>query len=174
VELEVFVQNERAVRLYAGRGFARRCELFGWDLAADAARPAAGPATEAVREAPLDDAFAWLDAASARIDDLPLQVTTRVLATHRAHLVAWRHGHAQLVFAPGTGPDLPVVVHSLVDVDVTQRDADVLVAALLARFPGRAIKVPAIHRPDVGAAAFDRAGLVRQALHQQLMRLDLA
>jgi hypothetical protein len=134
---------------------------------------AAASAGPAVQEVPLDDAFAWLDAASACIDDLPLQVTSRVLEAHRANLVALRHDHAQLVFAPGADAAGPVVVHSLVDMDVTQRGADALVAALCARHADRAIKVPAIHRPDVGAAAFDRAGFVRQPLHQQLMRREV-
>ena len=65
-------------------------------------------------------------------------------------------------------------MNSLVDRDPAQHDADVLVAALLARHPGRFIKVPALQRPDVGGDALARAGFAREPLHQLLMRRPVA
>jgi ribosomal protein S18 acetylase RimI-like enzyme len=167
VELEVFAQNTRAARLYAGRGFEARCELHGWSRVAPAAADVEDPDAT---EVDLDDAFAWLEDTARRIDDLPLQVMPRVLAANRANLCAWRRGGAQVVFAPGAAPAGPVVVHSLVDRNPVQHDADVLVEALLARHPLRRIQVPALQRPDVGGQALARAGFVRDALHQVLMR----
>lgn len=171
VELEVFAENVRAVKLYEGRGFVKRCDLFGWDRAAGAS--AARGEVAGIDEVSIDDAFSWLHAVELVIDDLPLQTTPVVLAAARADLVAWRHGLAQIVFAPGADTSKPVVVHSLVDL-LGEDDADTLVAALDARFGDRAVRVPAFHRAEVGASAFDRAGYVRQALHQRLMRREPA
>ncbi len=170
VELEVFAQNERAARLYAGRGFQVVQSLHGYERVAPTEGERPHDATDDVREVPLDEAFAWIEQASSRIDDLPLQVTPPVLAANRAALRALRHGDAQVVYAPGADAAAPVVIHSLIDLDPAQRDADTLLSALVARHPGRTIKVPALQRPDVGGEALDRAGFVRQQLHQHLMR----
>jgi ribosomal protein S18 acetylase RimI-like enzyme len=167
VELEVFAQNTRAVRLYASRGFEVRGELHGWSRVAPAAADVEDPDAT---EVDLDAASAWLDETARRIDDLPLQVLPRVLASSRPSLRAWRHGGAQIVFSPGADAAAPVVVHSLVDRDPAQHDADVLVEALLAHHPMRTIRVPALQRPDVGGEALARAGFARDACHQVLMR----
>ena len=174
VELEVFAANERAWRLYRGRGFDVVHPLMGYEHAGTAARRPA-PAVEAV---PLLAAWSWLAEAEARIADLPLQVTAPVLrvaasAAPRSHpLQAWRHGSAQMVFAEQPS-GAAVVVHSLIDDEPGQRLRAGLAEALLAMYPGRTLRVPALQRPDLGGQALERAGFVPQPLHQWLMRRAL-
>ena len=171
LELEVFAQNERARRLYEGRGFVARHALHGWTRRASAGADVEDPAAD---EVDLDAAFAWLDETASSIDELPMQVLPATLRAQRDALSAWRHGGAQLVFAAVADASARVVVWSLVDRNPAQRDAQVLVAALEARHPGRLLKVPALQRADVGGEALARAGFVREPLHQLLMRRELA
>ncbi|WP_374563830.1 N-acetyltransferase family protein [Ideonella sp.] len=174
LELEVFAANERALRLYQGRGFETIHPLRGHERAPG---PAAGEAPP-VQAVTLDEAWAWLDAADARIADLPLQVTSQVLrvaaaaAPAGAPLQAWRDGDAQLVFAEQPAQQA-VAVHSLVDLDPAQPGALALAQALAARHPGHTLRVPALQRPDLGGDALQRAGFAPQALHQWLMRRAL-
>jgi hypothetical protein len=66
-----------------------------------------------------------------------------------------------------------VVVHSLIDCDPGQRDAEALVRDLARRSPRRAIVVPPLQRPDVGGDALRRAGFTVQPMHQWLMARDV-
>jgi ribosomal protein S18 acetylase RimI-like enzyme len=177
-ELEVFAANERAVRLYQRRGFEVVHGLYGYERAADAP-PAAGPPADdplaAPQAVPLDDAWAWLDETERRLPDLPLQVTSSVLAvaaaTSPGTLQAWRVGNAQLVFADRPGE--PVLLHSLIDADPAQAGALALAQGLVAALPGRVLRMPPLQRADLGGNALERAGFVRQPLHQWLMRRAL-
>jgi len=168
VELEVFAANERALRLYRGRGFEIAHPLTGYERAADAPT-VSGPAIEPVA---LDAAWAWLDDAERRLADLPLQVTAAPLAAAAfaspGVLHAWRSGDAQLVFADRPGE--PVIAQSLVDHDPAQPGAEALARALAAAFAGRVLRVPALQRPDLGGEALRRAGFAPQALHQWMMK----
>lgn len=172
-ELEVFAANERAVRLYQGRGFEVVHGLHGYERPTTAEPPAAseGPAPQPVT---LDDAWAWLDEAERSLPDLPLQVTSPVLAVAAAGpgvLRAWRLGSAQLVFADRPGE--PLALLSLVDHDPAQAGAEALALAVAAAFPGRLLRMPPLQRADIGGDALERAGFVRQPLHQWLMRRAL-
>jgi ribosomal protein S18 acetylase RimI-like enzyme len=175
VELEVFAANERALRLYRGRGFEIVHPLMGYERSTTAG-PVLVPAIEAVR---LPEAWTWLDQAQARIPDLPLQVTATVLrvaaaAAPAGHpLQAWRHGTAQMVFAEQPS-GAAVVVHSLIDLEPQQTGAQALSEALAARYPGRTLRVPALQRPDLGGEALERAGFTPQPLHQWLMLRELS
>lgn len=162
VELECFEQNERALRLYRGRGFEALHRLYGY------ARPAALPAPAGDAQAQVvtcDDAFAWLAAASLRDRQLPLQVTPVSLRALTVTLQAWRLGAAQVVFSEGA--EQKVTIHSLVE---QGGDAQALVAALLRRYAGWSVGVPQLQRLDVGGAALERLGFERLALNQVLMR----
>jgi ribosomal protein S18 acetylase RimI-like enzyme len=169
LELEVFVQNERAARLYRRHGFVERHALHGWQRVADAgeARP---PSPElACTQA---EALAWLREAEATIADLPLQVCADVVGVLTAPWTAWRRGRAQLVF---TGDrESGVLVRSLIDRHPAQQDAEALVQALLAAYPGAKVSVPQLQRADLGGEALLRCGFATEPLHQALMRLDLA
>lgn len=164
VELEVFAQNERALRLYRSRGFEPRHALHGYQAAAGEVVPlrAAG-VTEIDRDMALD----WLrDVACARVADLPLQVTDRALRS-AAGLRAWRRGQAQLLATQA--PDGSVNIASLIDLDPVQRDAQALLQTLRAEFPHSPLRVPQLQRLDLGGQALRALGFEPQPLHQLLM-----
>lgn len=175
VELEVFAQNERALRLYRRHGFVEQHALHGWQRAADAAPLDAdvGPRVEASFDAVgQDDALAWLRQTEAVMPDLPLQVGATVVGALPVPWQAWRHDRAQLVFT--VDPDAGVIVRSLIDLDPAQRDAQALLGQLMAHHPGVKVSVPPLQRLDLGGEALQRCGFARDALHQFIMRRDLA
>ncbi|MBT9504861.1 MAG: GNAT family N-acetyltransferase [Burkholderiaceae bacterium] len=163
VELEVFAQNERALRLYQGRGFTVRHELHGYALS-QATFDGEAPSAD---EVDLPTAFGLLDETDQQLPDLPLQVTPASLRALPNALQALRRGRALLVFSV-TAPAL-VTVHSLMDRDPAQADALALMQHLLARHPFHEIKVPQLQRIDVGGQALRQLGFQAQPLHQLLM-----
>lgn len=165
VELECFEQNERALKLYRGRGFVPLHALYGYTRPAEAAPPPAEGSGTAVA---MEDAHAWLDAASGERGDLPLQVTPASLRALPVQLQAWRSGAAQVVFSEGAQQRL--TIHSLVD---QRADAEALVSALLRRHAGWSVGVPQLQRRDLGGAALERLGFERLALNQVFMRRRL-
>lgn len=161
LELEVFAQNERALRLYRSRGFDVVEALHGYTLeavASDGTNPAP-------REVDRATAMAWLHETMRRIE-LPLQVTPACLAGSAAPLVAWQSDDAQCIFHGGDGS---VRVASLVDRDPAQAGARSLLQAMARRFAGQAIQVPALQCPGVGGAALRALGARVQPLHQLWM-----
>lgn len=164
VELECFAQNTRALRLYESRGFETVDALYGY-LRTGGEVPAGASAGQPVE---LQDAYDWIDACTAEGCALPLQVTPRSLRTLPGQLQAWRQRDAQLVFSEAG--DGRITVHSLVDRQSSQRDADGLVSALLARPAGPPVHVPQLQRLAVGGEALERCGFARLPLHQVWMR----
>jgi predicted N-acetyltransferase YhbS/L-amino acid N-acyltransferase YncA len=168
VELEVFAQNTRALRLYRRHGFVEQHALQGWQGLghADGQDPVAS--AHAVRT---NAALAWLREAELRTADLPLQVGAELVQRLPTGWSAWQRGSAQLVFSGDAA--LGIAVRSLIDLDPAQQDAESLIRALLAVHPGARITVPALQRPDLGGAALRRCGFAPEALHQFIMRRDL-
>jgi len=160
VELEVFAQNERAVRLYQSRGFAQVHELHGYERAAQGGA-AQAPGWQAL---PREQALAWLRANEPA--DLPLQLGATVLEQHPEGWTAWQQGRALLVWAKAGDR---VQILSLIDRQPDQPDAERLVAALAAAEPSLALFAPQLLRPDLGGEALQRLGFSRAALHQWLM-----
>ncbi|QPF75913.1 GNAT family N-acetyltransferase [Roseateles sp. DAIF2] len=167
VELEVFAQNERALRLYRGRGFEPLHELQGHVAAPGVVAPAAGAA---IRVVPPAEALAWLEAAEARIAGLPLQVGAVALRVATG-MTAWQLGRAQLMFGR---PDAQqqIAIASLIDTGPEQADARALVQALRAEFPQATLRVPQLQRADLGGAALRALGFAPLPLHQLLMRRE--
>ena len=163
VELECFAQNTRALRLYEGRGFRTVDALHGYEL------PALGGEAEAPPPpVDLEDAFGWLDQCGI---DLPLQVTPRSLRALPG-LQAFRAGSAQAIVS--LLGDQRLQVHSLVDRDDRQREAEALLQAVRRAHPQRSLHVPQLQRAGVGGEALERLGAKRLPLHQVWMRRDLA
>ncbi|MDC6167374.1 hypothetical protein, partial [Paucibacter sp. XJ19-41] len=166
-ELEVFAQNERALRLYRGRGFETLHELHGYQALPGSVAPAACEFRALEHEA----ALAWLrDEAQARLRDLPLQVTAASLQSATG-MSAWQKGSAQLVFS--RPDDATVVVGSLIDWQPAQTDARALLQALRAEFPQATLRVPQLQRLDLGGQALRELGFETLPLHQLLMRAKL-
>jgi len=167
VELECFAQNARALRLYRSRGFGPLHELHGYRRPADAPRPAAQGNAQPVA---LEDAFAWIDAMALERGDLPLQVTPVALRAQPLDFQAWRLGSAQLVAAPAPAG---LAIHSLLDRQPAQQDAQALLAQWLAAHAGQAVTVPQLQRPELGGEALLRSGFERLPLHQLMLRRPL-
>lgn len=167
VELECFEQNERALRLYRGRGFQPLHPLYGYTRPAGAALPQgeAAAGAETVRHG---DAFEWIEALSRARRDLPFQVTPQSLRALPVKLQVWRAGSAQVVFSAAA--DGTLTLHCLLDARPGQQDAQALVAAVLERHPSGRVNVPQLQRLDLGGLALERLGFARQPLHQLLLR----
>lgn len=162
LELEVFAQNPRAVRLYERHGFARVADLHG-----HGAEPLRGPAAAPPRAVDRDEALAWLQGIENDGLVMPLQLGARVLATAEGW-TAWRRGSAQLVH--GEGPAGVRLIRSLVDTRPAQADAEVLARTLRAVFPDQTITMPPLLPDALGGQALQRAGYTRQPLHQWWMQ----
>ncbi|MCH7343420.1 GNAT family N-acetyltransferase [Pelomonas sp. CA6] len=168
VELEVFAQNERALRLYEGRGFQTLHALHGY--LAEAGTLTAGPAPDGVDAVDADAALDWLERAEARLAGLPLQVT-RASLRHAQGLRALRRGGAQLAY---TLPDAhSVAIASLIAPPGCEADARALVLALAADHPQRSLRVPQLQRLDLGGQVLRDLGFAPQPLHQLLMQRPL-
>lgn len=169
LELEVFAQNDRALRLYERHGFVPLHPLHGYRRAA---RP--GPAVDMPIHwrQPNADALAWLRESEVLVPDLPLQVSAAVVDVLTVPWSAWRRGGAQLVASGDASTG--VVVRSLIDRAPAQADAVALVEALLAAHPDATFAVPALQRIDLGGEALTRLGFEREPMWQWLMRCDLA
>lgn len=168
VELEVFAQNERARRLYEGRGFSVLHELHGYDAPPLGGEPRI--TLEPLEPVGREQAFAWFEGLD--LPDLPLQVTPRAMGASPSVLQALRIGKAQIVYAESSPEQIGVA--SLIDADPAQADARSLVQALRERYAERRISVPALQRLDVGGQALRDCGFVPQPLHQLLMRAESA
>ena len=167
VELECFAENERALRLYRGRGFEVVCALNGWKAPEDAA-PASAVAQDA-RPVGRAAAFAWLAEANRRLAWMPFPNTDRSLSAQPRPLTFWQCGSAQVAFSVVEGT--PTHIHSLIDLDPALRDAETLVHALRAAHPD--VFAPPILRDDLGGEALRRAGFLPHGMSQVLMNRRL-
>ncbi len=166
-ELEVFAQNLPAVRLYQRHGFAPVAPLYGYERGpGSSGGDIAADAPHVVTPA---QAASWLRA--VQVDGIPYQVSAAAIESRTGPLVAWRLGHAQLVFRP-RGP-FRVSVLSLIDVETEQRGARALALALAAAHPQATLHVPQLQRLDLGGHALEAIGWARLPLHQLLMRRSL-
>ncbi len=169
VELEVFAQNERALRLYRRHGFVERQALRGYLREPGETPPEAGAVLP--RLVAQSEALAWLQSSEREIDDLPLQVSAPIVQALPVPWTCWRHGTAQLVFSGDDRQGL--LLRSLVDRDPAQADAEALLRTLCATYPRARIHMPALQREDLGGLALARCGFVEEPLHQWLMRREL-
>lgn len=174
VELEVFGQNTRALRLYESHGFQALHALYGYHAQPWNQAPLALPpsARSAIAQLSPEQAYAWIaEAQSTLFGDLPLQVTEQVLATNPLPLHAWKLGSALLVFTLPDGAKVQIL--SLIDRHPAQHDAHQLALHMRSSQPERSCFMHELQRSDIGGDALARAGFERQALHQLLMRRSL-
>lgn len=170
VELEVFAQNEPALRLYRSEGFVELAPLWGFERAPG---PTATAEEDGIEPVPMrvDQAARWLIASGH--PDLPYQVSGHALANaDPAATTLWRIGQALMQFAE-TAPDR-LSVGLLNDLDVHQLDAQRLLRTLATRHPSHTIRAPQLMRDDVAGQAFRQQGFEQLPLHQLQMRKVLS
>ncbi len=163
--LEVIEGNERAVRLYERRGFRTVRRLVGY-----AGRPTPRAAPADLRAVDPREAARAVSAHAPA--DLPWQLSGETLAQSGPPGVAYRTDEAWIACSDPSAPT--VVLRAL----VTERRArgrgaaTALLAAVAGLHAGRDWRVPAIW-PEELAGPLARAGLVREALSQRQMTIEL-
>lgn len=166
LELEVFAQNDPAVRLYRAFGFEEVAPLWGFEREAGdlPALPSGTPKRMARR-----CAAQWVAVRGPR--DLPYQLSAHTVAKAPDGSTLWRLGKALAIFSePQPGR---LALSLLVDMRRNQADARALLAALIHAHPAHAIRVPQLMRDDCAAEALRDLGFRQLALHQLQMRLRL-
>lgn len=165
--LEVIEQNAAAVRLYENCGFQKIRRLTG-----HAGRPEA-PAGTAPALEEIDPRELAAMVIEHGLPDLPWQISPETIAHATPPALAWRLGASAALIS---NPAADVVgIRAL----ITQRDQRgrgsslALLHALMARYPGKEWRVPAIFPEEMGEA-FAAAGLARTPLSQWQMMRPLA
>jgi len=176
MELEVIVENATAVRLYERNGFAtiRRLVSFALSPTGDAGREAhraGGGAVEAggkSRGAGLEEVDVLEVARRVTrygLPDLPWQVSGETVAhlgpPHRAHRL-------DAAYAVVTDPTAATVMIRSLVVEPAGREkgrASALLRALIAEYPGKEWRVPALCPEEMGGV-FESVGFMREKLAQ--------
>lgn len=165
--LEVIEQNSPAVRLYEGCGFQKLRRLTG-----HTGRPEV-PANAAAALEPIDARELAAMVSEHGLPDLPWQISAETIAHATPPAVAFRFG-ASAVLLSNPAADT-IGIRAL----ITRREQRgrgsslALLRAVMARFPGKEWRVPAIF-PEEMDEAFTAAGLVRTPLSQWQMTRRLA
>jgi ribosomal protein S18 acetylase RimI-like enzyme len=163
--LEVIEQNDAAVRLYEGAGFRKVRRLVGFE-----GKGASGPA----EAGPLEEVDAATAAAVLRdgIPDLPWQMSGATLAqlTPPCRVFRFEGAWAAVLNLESS----PVTLRGFgAEADPgKQGHAVALLRALMARYPGKQWRLPAMW-PEELSEAFLAAGLVRSPLSQWQMARSL-
>ncbi len=165
--LEVIEQNAPAVRLYEGCAFQKVRRLTG-----HAGRPGLAP-DALVELEEIDPRELALLVSAHGLPDLPWQISPETIAHAAPPAVAFRFGASAILV---TNPAAEVVgIRAL----VTHREhrgrgsSRALLRAVLARYPGKEWRAPAIF-PEEMEGAFIAAGLARTPLSQWQMTRSLA
>lgn len=162
--LEVIEQNPRAVFLYRSFGFTTMRRLMGYvgsDLTGDAAELVRVDTAEAARRI-----TAW------EPPDTPWQCTGETLITYGAPTTSYRLGDCYAVIS---NPEAETInIFGLATPPEQQRRgvATRMVMALIAAFPGKSWRVPAIC-PEEYSAIFSRCGLTPDKISQFQMERRL-
>lgn len=166
MELEVIEQNEPAVRLYRGCGFATLRRLTG-----HAGRPAWEHAVQEGLEE-IDPRELAATIARHGWPDLPWQVSAETVAQATPPAVAYRLGASSALLTDPAAAT--IVVRALITEDGQRGRGGslALLRALLARHPGREWRAPALFPAEMGPA-FLGAGLEPTAISQFQMRRAL-
>jgi ribosomal protein S18 acetylase RimI-like enzyme len=161
--LEVFEQNEPAVKMYQRHGFQIISRLLGWRR---------GPAAQ--EEAPALEQMSLLEAShrlrAPAYPDVPWQISSHAVAkVPVAH--AFRVKEAGIVL--GDTKAGPIRIHACFADDANEKAARNGLAAVMSHYPGREFFAPPIFPEQFGAGIFQPLGFQREPLNQLLMRRDL-
>lgn len=166
IELEVFAQNTRALRLYQSRGMTPASVLKAFDATATSRR-AMLPVTSVTHDAAVRRAR---DIEALSPVYLPWQVCSESIRRMPGVPHCWQSGSAQLVFAEMTGL---ILVQSLLDSDPAHASASGLLATLRDAYPEAMLRAPQLQAENGAARAFRDAGWTEADLYQNLMRRTL-
>jgi ribosomal protein S18 acetylase RimI-like enzyme len=162
VELEVFAQNTRALRLYQSRGMKPATALLAFDARASSRR-----AILPVKSVTHDAAVRRAREIEAGSDvSLPWQVCADAIRRLPGVPHCWQAGSAQMVFVEMTGR---VLIQSLLDSDPDYARAADLLATLRDTYPEAALQAPQLQAEHGAAVAFRTAGWLQAELYQNLM-----
>jgi len=162
VELEVFAQNTRALRLYQSRDMTAATELMGFD-ATVSSRRAMVPVTSVTHDAAVRRAREIESGCSVR---LPWPVCGDAIQRLPGVPHCWQSGSAQLVFTEMTGL---VLIQSLLDSEPDHASAVDLLATLRDTYPDAMLRAPQLQAEHGAALAFRAAGWLQAELYQNLM-----
>jgi ribosomal protein S18 acetylase RimI-like enzyme len=161
--LEVIEQNAPAVQLYEQGGFRRVRRLTG-----HSGRPAAPtePAAAALKE--IDPRALAVLVAQHGLPDLPWQLSAETIAHATPPSLAFRLGPAALLMS---SPAAETIALRALVTETAHRGRGhslALLRAVMAKFPGKEWRAPAIFPEEMGEA-FVAAGLARTPLSQWQM-----
>jgi GNAT superfamily N-acetyltransferase len=162
VELEVFAQNTRALRLYQSRGMTTATVLQAFEATASSRR-AIFPVKSVTHETAARRASEIESGSSIY---LPWQVCGEAIRRLPGVPHCWQSGSAQIVFTEMTGL---VLVQSLLDSNPDQAGAVDLLAMLRDTYPDAILRAPQLQAEPGAALAFRTAGWRQAELHQNLM-----
>lgn len=166
--LEVIEQNPAAVHLYERAGFGRIRRLVGFT-------GTAAPAGAGGDPAPLTEVdIRALASAVAQhgLPDLPWQLSAETLAQSGPPAQAFRCGGSWVLVADPSAATLAVRALLTEPAARGQGSATLALRAIMARWPGKPWRVPAL-MPEEFAPAFTGAGLARADLSQWQMTRPL-
>jgi ribosomal protein S18 acetylase RimI-like enzyme len=164
MQLEVFEQNTRAVRLYEKYSFRVLRRLLGFAGSTLSGEAAPLEMTDVAEVARL--VAAWGS------PDLPWQCGGETISKHGPPSVAYRMGESGAVISAPTADRIVIRALAVPPEQQRQGAATRLVSALIAAHPGKQWLVPQIC-PEEYAPIFTRNGFTREPLNQFQMMLTL-
>lgn len=165
MELEVFEQNTRAVRLYEALGFRPLRRLYGYS-----SESLQGDKAPELRQIDMSEA-----ARHVTIDgvaDLPWQISGHQIARMGAPSAAFRLGEAVAVISDPSAATIAIRALIVSSSRRAQGHGKRLLSALAGAFHDKRWVVPALCPEDYGGF-FEVIGFARQEINQFQMRLDL-
>jgi len=166
--LEVIEQNEPAVRLYESCGFTRVRRLVSLEL--EPAPTYAAGETAGLEEIDIREVARMVS--QYGLHDLPWQLSSESLSLSSPPLIAYRLGPAAAVISSPSAERVTILSLIVEPGDRRQGHAMRLLQALLAEYPEKTWRVPALC-PEEAAGPFAALGFEPGELSQWQMTLDL-
>ena len=162
--LEVFEQNEPAVKLYQRNGFQIISRLYGWRCRTEAR----SEKDQALEQIPLTTACQKLNV--AEYPDIPWQISRHAIAKLPIAQV-YRVAGACVVLGDAAAESIRI--HACFADPPDQKAARDGLAAVMSQYPGREFFAPPIFPEQFGVEIFQSLGFQREPLNQLLMRREL-
>jgi ribosomal protein S18 acetylase RimI-like enzyme/predicted GNAT family acetyltransferase len=165
MELEVFEQNTRAIRLYEALGFRPLRRLYGYSCEA-----IQGDRSVDLKQIDIFDVARQI--ASDGAADLPWTASGIHIARMGAPSLAYRLGEAVAVITDPSAETIAIRAFHVPSSTRRQGQGRRLISTVAGEFPDKRWVVPALCPEEYGGF-FEAVGFVRQEINQFQMRLDL-